>query len=125
MIVDEATMLSLSRKLGERDAEFTWAFPVEGRGLTVPEAQTLVAHMQTIGQKIGARAPGVSFGGYSSPLGGPGRTTSQLNFIGATILFPSIRAGPCVPCTRGPSNGSKLSRVLYRCPGYRSPDARA
>ncbi|TML02165.1 MAG: FtsX-like permease family protein [Actinobacteria bacterium] len=81
LIADEATFLSLSRKLGERDAEFTWVFPVQPRRLTVPEAQTLVANMQAIGQKIGARTPGTFFGGYASPLGGPGRTSSQLSFI--------------------------------------------
>lgn len=81
VISDEATVLSLSRKLGERDAEFTWVFPVQPRGLTVPEAQALVAKMQSMSQRIGARPAGFLFGGYSSPLGGPSRTTSQLSFL--------------------------------------------
>ena len=81
LMADEATVLSLSRKLGERDAEFTWVFPVRQQGLTVPEAKTLEARMETLRQKIGKRPEGSFYFAGNSPLGGPGRTTSQLSFI--------------------------------------------
>lgn len=75
MMMDRATFLRLAKKLGERDATFTYVLPVLSQGLTLKEAAVLAGGLQDLIDRIGNLNP---FGGPVSIFTGTGRRTSML-----------------------------------------------
>jgi putative ABC transport system permease protein len=75
MMTDRETFLRLARKLGERDATFTYDLPIRPQGLTLPQAQVLAGQLKAVIDKLAA-----------NPFGGPQgffapRRTSTLPFL--------------------------------------------
>jgi putative ABC transport system permease protein len=75
VMMDRPTFLQLTKKLGERDATFTYDLPVQAEGLTLKEAETLSAGLKSLLTDLGASNP---FGGPSGGFSGAARRSSTL-----------------------------------------------
>jgi putative ABC transport system permease protein len=75
VMTDRATFLRLAKKLGERDATFTYDLPVRPAGLTVGEARELAGGLRALLSSLGAANP---FGGQSGGFSGAARRSSTL-----------------------------------------------
>jgi FtsX-like permease family protein len=78
VMMDRPTFLALAKKLGERDATFTYVLPVRPEGLTLEEAKPLGAGLQALLASLGAANP---FGGPGVVIGGARRTTTLPSLI--------------------------------------------
>jgi putative ABC transport system permease protein len=72
---DRATFLRLAKKLGERDATFTYDLPVRSEGLTVGEARELAGGLRALLADLGAGNP---FGGPIGGFSGAARRSTTL-----------------------------------------------
>jgi putative ABC transport system permease protein len=75
VMCDRATFLRLAKKLGERDATFTYDLPVRPEGLALGEARELAGGLRALLSDLGTANP---FGGPSGGFSGAARRSSVL-----------------------------------------------